>query len=100
MIVRNVVVALANVTDGTSAVDHAVVTVRVVIVPVVTVRVAIVPVATDMVAETVVITIEIVSDAGIVTIGRDHEIAAILDQNVVVVIAMIVVVARLDRPEN
>lgn len=90
MIVRNVVVALANVTDGTSAVDHAVVTVRV----------AIVPVATDMVAETVVITIEIVSDAGIVTIGRDHEIAAILDQNVVVVIAMIVVVARLDRPEN
>lgn len=87
MIVRNVAVALAIVTDGTSAVDHVVVIVQV----------AIILVAIDMAAETVVITIAIVSDDGN---DRDHEIVAILDQSAVVVIATIVVGVRLDRPEN
>lgn len=87
MIVRNEVVALAK--DGTSAVDHVIV--RVVIARVETVQVAI-----DMVAEMVVITIEIVSD-GIVTIDQDHGIAVVIPDRDAV---MVVVVARLDRPEN
>lgn len=78
MTVRNVALVLVSVIDVTSVVEHVV--------------------AIGMVAEMVVLTIEIVSE-GTVTIGRDLEIgAAILDLDVV--IAMIVVVVRLDRPEN